>query len=124
MDITRSDEQILENDIVVCRQSPTPVSVFLQPAGPANVAAGFSVPGPSDGVDVVPPFRVNPGSVSTGLKNLGGTYLPGTGHSWSGIHKAWNEGQYDKWAVQQGPIAGIYLGVFFGRGLNGFNRWV
>ena len=32
----------------------TPVSVFLQPAGAANVAAGFSVPGPSDGVDVIP----------------------------------------------------------------------
>jgi phospholipase C len=87
----------------------TPVSVFLQPAGAANMAAGFSVPGPSDGVDVIPPFRVNPNSVSPGLKNLGGTYLPGTGHSWSGIHKAWNQGQYDNWAAQQGPIAMNYM---------------
>src|SRR5215510_4983603 len=101
----------------------TPVSVFLQPAGAANVAAGFSVPpnfgnlgGPSDGADVVPPFRVNPKSLpresQNGVfppKNLGGTYLPGTGHSWSGIHKAWNQGQYDRWAVQQGPMAMNYM---------------
>ena len=39
-------------------------SVFLQPAGSANVAAGFSVPanygnlgGPATGVPVIPPFR-------------------------------------------------------------------
>ena len=45
----------------------TPVPVFLQPAGAANVAAGFGVPpnsgdlgGPADGADVIPPFRVNP----------------------------------------------------------------
>jgi phospholipase C len=93
-----------------------PVSVFLQPAGAANVAAGFSVPpnfddlgGPSDGVDVVPPFRVNPGSVSPGLKSLGLTYLPGTGHSWEGIHAAWNQDHYDNWAAQQGPIAMNYM---------------
>src|SRR6266702_2930642 len=47
----------------------TPASVFLQPAGPDNVAAGFGVPpgtvgGPSNGADVIPPFRVNPESVS------------------------------------------------------------
>src|SRR5262252_8150210 len=65
----------------------TQVPVFLQPAGAKNIAAGFSVPpnhgnlgGPSNGVDVVPPFRVNPNSVSRGLKNLGGVWLPGTGH--------------------------------------------
>src|SRR5580704_894280 len=47
----------------------TPVPVFLQPAGAANVAAGFAVPpdfgtlgGPSDGAPVIPPFRVNPRS--------------------------------------------------------------
>jgi phospholipase C len=47
----------------------TPASVFLQPAGAANVTAGFSVlpdsgnlGGPADGVPVVPPFRVNPSS--------------------------------------------------------------
>src|SRR5262245_49172534 len=41
-----------------------PVSVFLQPAGAANEAAGYGVPpdsdglgGPADGVDVIPPFR-------------------------------------------------------------------
>jgi phospholipase C len=92
----------------------TPASVFLQPAGPANEAMGFSVPansvgGPADGVEVIPPFRVNPGSVSPGLKNIGGTYLPGTGHSWSGIHKAWNQGLYDKWAEIQGPVAMNYM---------------
>ena len=94
----------------------TPVSVFLQPAGAANVAAGFAVPpdydnlgGPSNGVDVIPPFRVNPSSVSPGLTSLGGIYLPGTNHSWSGIHAAWNQGQYDNWAIQKGPMALSYM---------------
>jgi phospholipase C len=61
----------------------TPVPVFLQPAGAANVAAGFAVPpdfgtlgGPSNGASVIPPFRVNPESVSPGLTSLGLTYLP------------------------------------------------
>jgi phospholipase C len=86
--------------------------VFLQPAGAANEAAGFAVPpdygtlgGPADGVDVIPPFRVNPESISPGLTSLGFTYFPGTDHSWSGTHAAWNEGQYDQWPIQKGPIA-------------------
>ena len=94
----------------------TPVSVFLQPAGAANVAAGFGVPpnsgdlgGPADGAEVIPPFRVNPESVSPGLTTLGGTYLPGTDHSWGGTHLAWNQGQYDMWAVQHGPMAMSYM---------------
>src|SRR5262249_49272734 len=93
-----------------------PTSVFLQPAGPANEALGFSVPpdsgdlgGSSDGVDVLPPFRIDPKSVSQGLKDMGSTWLPGTPHNWDQIHFAWNEGLYDKWAVQQGPIAMTYM---------------
>src|SRR5579871_1730169 len=93
-----------------------PASVFLQPAGAANTAAGFSVAptfgnldGPGNGVDVIPPFRVNPNSVEPGLHSLGLTYLPGTGHGWNGIHAAWNQGQYDNWANQQGPIAMSYF---------------
>jgi phospholipase C len=94
----------------------TQVSVFLQPAGTVNEAAGFAVPpssgnlgGPSNGADVLPPFRVNPDSVSPGLKSLGGVYMPGTNHSWAGIHKAWNDGQYDNWAIQKGPMAMTYF---------------
>jgi len=92
----------------------TPVSVFLQPAGAVNVAAGYGVPsssvgGPADGADVIPPFRVNPEDVSPGLTTLGGTYLPGTDHSWSGTHEAWNQGQYDMWAVVHGPMAMSYM---------------
>src|SRR5215831_2952606 len=84
----------------------TPASVFLQPAGGSNIhVPPDSVGGPSDGVDVVPPFRVNPNSVSPGLKNIGGTYLPGTGHGWSDIHNCWNQGQYDKWAIVHGSMA-------------------
>ena len=90
------------------------VPVFLQPAGAANVAAGFgvapgSVGGPANGVDVIPPFRVNPDRVSPGLKSLGLTYLPGTEHGWSGIHESWNLGQYDNWAARQGPMAMSYM---------------
>jgi phospholipase C len=92
------------------------VPVFLQPAGAGNVAAGFAVPpdygtlgGPSNGVGVIPPFRVNPGSVSPGLTSLGLTYLLGTGHGWAGTHDAWNQGQYDNWPAQQGPMAMSYM---------------
>jgi phospholipase C len=94
----------------------TPASVFLQPAGAANVAAGFGVApnsgnlgGPADGAPVVPPFRVNPDSVSPGLTTLGGTYLPGTDHSWAGTHEAWNQGQYDMWPIVHTPMAMSYV---------------
>jgi len=94
----------------------TPASVFLQPASAADVAAGYAVPpnfgtlgGPADGADVIPPFRVNPASVSPGLTSLGLTYLPGTDHGWSGTHAAWNLGQYDNWAIQKGPMAMSYM---------------
>jgi len=88
--------------------------VFLQPAGAANTAAGYSVPsadvgGPANGVGVIPPFRVNPNSVSPGLTSLGLTYLPGTDHGWTGTHLAWNQGQYDSWAIQKGPMAMSYM---------------
>ncbi len=89
----------------------TPVPVWLQPAGAANVAAGFAVPpdygnlgGPSDGVDVIPPFRVNPDGGNPGL-----TYLPGTNHSWEATHSCWNQGQYDSWPSTNGPMVMSYL---------------
>src|ERR1700722_8066628 len=82
----------------------TLASVFLQPAGAKNVAAGFGVApdsgtlgGPANGVPVIPPFRVNPESVSPGLKSIGLTYLPGTSHSWQNTHGCWNQGQYESW---------------------------
>src|SRR5499427_8768229 len=81
-----------------------PASVFLQPAGANPGVPASSVGGPPNGVDVIPPFRVNPASVSPGLTGLGLTYLPGTGHSWNGTHAAWNQGQYDNWPANQGPI--------------------
>jgi len=93
-----------------------PASVFLQPAGAQNVAAGFGVPpnsgdlgGPADGVPVIPPFRVNPNSVNPGLKTLGLTYLSGTDHSWAGTHAAWNQGAYDNWPATKGPMAMSYM---------------
>jgi phospholipase C len=90
------------------------VPVFLQPAGAANEAKGFGVPagsvgGPSNGVDVLPPFRINPEKVDPGLTSLGLTYLPGTDHSWSGTHAAWNQGLYDSWPATKGPMAMSYM---------------
>src|SRR5262245_28408455 len=43
----------------------TPASVFFQPAGAANMAAGYSVTpesggGPADAADVTPPFPASP----------------------------------------------------------------
>ena len=94
----------------------TQVPVFLQPAGAANIAAGYAVApnsgtlgGPSDGAYVIPPFRVDPESIKTGLNSLGLTYLPGTDHGWKTGHEAWNEGQYDSWAIAKGPITMAYL---------------
>src|SRR5215831_16263788 len=90
----------------------TPASVFMQPAGPTFAAFGVppnTVGGPVGGVDVIPPFRVNPESVSPGLTSVGLTYLPGTSHSWSAIHAAWNQGQYDNWPAHQGPISMNYM---------------
>jgi phospholipase C len=93
-----------------------PVPVFLQQAGATNIAAGFAVPpnygnlgGPADGVDVIPPFRVNPASISPGLTSLGLTYFPGTDHSWSGSQASWDLGQYDMFPSQKGPIAMSYM---------------
>jgi phospholipase C len=91
-------------------------SVFLQPAGAANVAAGFSVPassgtlgGPANGVPVIAPFRIDPQKISPGLNSLGLSYINGTDHGWSGTHAAWNLGQYDSWAIQKGPLAMSYF---------------
>jgi phospholipase C len=89
-------------------------SVFLQPAGAANVAAGYGVPastvgGPADGVDVIPPFRVNPESVSPGLHSIGHSYFPGTNHGWANTHGCWNNGQYDGFPTVNGPITMSYL---------------
>ena len=109
-----SDPRAVEIHLPLKGGGTAPASVFLQPAGADNIAAGFSVPpgnfgGPPNGVDVIPPFRVNPESVSPGLKSLGLTYFPGTGHDWDEIHAAWNEGRYDNWPAQQGPIAVSYM---------------
>jgi phospholipase C len=88
-----------------------PASVFLQPAG---TGAGFGVPadtvgGPSDGVPVVPPYRVNPASVQPPQENLGSVYINGTDHGWAATHSGWNLGQYDNWAVQNGPLVMSYV---------------
>jgi phospholipase C len=109
-----SDPRAVDIHLPLHGGGTAPASVFLQPAGAANIAAGFAVPpgnfgGPANGVDVIPPFRVHPESVSPGLTSLGLTYLPGTDHSWAGIHAAWNQGQYDNWPAHQGPIAMSYM---------------
>lgn len=90
----------------------TSASVFMQPAGPANTAAGFgvrpeSVGGPADAVDVIPPLRIDPQAL--GARSLGGTYLPGTDHGWRATHEGWNEGRYDGWARVNGPMAMTYM---------------
>jgi phospholipase C len=94
----------------------TLASVFLQPAGAANVAAGYGVPpnsgnlgGPADGVYVIPPFRVNPASISAGLDTLGLTYFPGTNHGWQNTHECWNQGQHDMWPTVNGPMVMSYM---------------
>jgi phospholipase C len=93
----------------------TLASVFLQPAGAANVALGYGVPpdsgtlgGPAAGAFVIPPFRIN-AETTPEQKGAGLTYLPGTNHSWGNTHRAWNNGQYDSWATVNGPVAMSYM---------------
>ena len=93
-----------------------PASVFLQPAGAGDLAAGFAVPpssgslgGPVDGAYVIPPFRVDPTRVKAGLAGLGSVYLDGTNHGWNHTHLAWNFGLYDQWAFQNGKMAMSYM---------------
>ncbi len=61
---------------------------------------------PSNGVPVIPPFRVDPKAIP---KDIGLTYFPGTDHSWGNTHIAWNQGQYDMWATVNGPITMSYM---------------
>src|ERR1700719_777290 len=72
-----SDPRAVNINLPLQGGGSAPASVFLQPSGAASVAAGFGFPpssenwgGPANGVEVTPPFRVNPASVSPGLKSL------------------------------------------------------
>jgi phospholipase C len=105
-----NDPRAIQINLPLNGGGTTPVSVFLQPAGGANIKAGFSVPpdygnlgGPSNGVPVVPPFRVNPDGANPGL-----TYLPGTDHSWGATHACWHNGHYDLWPIINGPMVMSY----------------
>jgi phospholipase C len=109
-----SDPRAVEIHLPLTNGGIAPVSVFLQPAGATYAAYGVppnshNLGGPANGVAVIPPFRVNPNSVSPGLESLGLTYLPGTGHGWQAIHEAWNQGKYDNWPARQSPIAMNYM---------------
>jgi phospholipase C len=107
-----SDPRAVNINLPLQSGGTAPASVFLQPAGATNEAAGYSVPadtvgGPSDGVGVIPPFRINPSSA--GVKSLGAVYINGTDHGWGATHSAWNGGKYDNWANQNGPLAMSYM---------------
>lgn len=107
-----SDPRAVNINLPLKNGGTVPASVFLQPAGAANEAAGYSVPpdtvgGPSDGVGVIPPFRINP--ESAGVKSLGAIYINGTDHGWGATHSAWNGGKYDNWANQNGPLVMSYM---------------
>ena len=106
-----NDPRAVEINLPLKSGGTTLASVFLQPAGanPGVPPNSDSLGGPADGVDVIPPFRVNPEKVSPGLTSLGLTYFPGTDHSWEGLHAGWNDGQYDHWVVAQGPMAMSYM---------------
>jgi len=109
-----SDPRAVNINLPLHGGGTAPASVFLQPAGAANEAAGFSVPpdtvgGPSGGVGVIPPWRANPNDVNPPQANLGSVYLNGTDHGWGATHLAWNGGKYDNWANQNGPLVMLYM---------------
>jgi phospholipase C len=80
-------------------------SVFLQPAGSANVAAGFSVPanygnlgGPANGVPVIPPFhldraRSNPASPASASPTSTEPTTAGIRITWPGTWGSTTAGQ-------------------------------
>ena len=123
-----SDPRAVNINLPLQGGGTTPASVFLQPAtatppvppGPNGNPPYFSfsvapdtvmvnaVPGPSNGVPVVPPYRAIPAKAPGAPSNLGGTYLVGTEHDWNTTHAAWNNGLYDSWAAQKGVTAMSY----------------
>src|SRR5262245_6137356 len=102
-----ADPRAVEIHLPLTGGGTTPVSVFLQPAGPTYAVYGVppdsdDLGGPANGVPVIPPFRVNPDNVPPAdvtpeREGLGFAYLPGTPHGWQGIHEAWNQGKADQW---------------------------
>src|SRR5215831_15069860 len=114
-----ADPRAVEIHLPLKGGGTAPASVFLQPAGPTF--ANYGVPpdshglgGPSNGVPVIPPFRVDPekippANVTPGQEGAGFAYLPGTPHGWREIHEAWNEGRYDNWPARQNPFAMAYM---------------
>ena len=93
-----------------------PASVFLQPAGASDLAAGFAVApssgslgGPVDGAFVIPPFRIDPSRVNPGLTGLGSVYMDGTDHGWTNTHLAWNFGLYNQWAAKNRKMVMSYM---------------
>jgi phospholipase C len=106
-----SDPRAVNINLPLTGGGTTQVPVFLQPAGsnPGVPPNSGNLGGPANGVPVIPPFRVNPNSVSPGLNSLGLTYLPGTNHSWKNTHEAWNQGRYDSWASTNGPMTMSYM---------------
>src|SRR5215468_10633874 len=114
-----ADPRAVEIHLPLKGGGTAPASVFLQPAGP--VFANYGVPpdshglgGPSNGVPVIPPFRVDPERIppahaTPGQEGAGFAYLPGTPHGWREIHEAWNGGRYDNWPARQNPFAMAYM---------------
>jgi len=105
-----NDPRAIKIHLPLLSGGTTPASVFLQPAGPPNSSGNPYIPvspgefgGPADGVNVTPPFRVNPNGGNPGL-----TYLPGTDHGWDHTHLCWNFGQYDSWPATNGAMVMSY----------------
>jgi phospholipase C len=105
-----NDPRAIKIHLPLLTGGSTQTSVFLQPAGPPNTSGNPYIPvppgdfgGPSDGVDVTPPFRVNPDGGNPGL-----TYLDGTNHGWEATHACWNWGQYDSWPATNGAMTMSY----------------
>jgi phospholipase C len=111
-----ADPRAVEIDLPLQSGGSVKATVFLQPAGPDNVAAGYSVPanygnlgGPAGAVPVIPPFRIDPSKIRPKRDDLGLSYIGGTPHNWDNTHYAWNFGQYDGWAIHSGPLAMSYF---------------
>jgi phospholipase C len=69
---------------------------------PALLPSGKTVWRQPNGAGELLPFR-------PGAHPVGAQFMAGTPHGWTDGHKAWNNGKYDQWVPNKGPLTMTYL---------------
>ncbi len=72
-----------------------------------RLASGDPVWKQPDGEGYVLPFH--PPAPESSDAGLGLTFLEDLAHDWTSTHAAWNEGRYDQWVPNKGPVTMAHL---------------